>query len=617
MERNNFSQSEFFMQVRWGILLSSGLLGLAIALAGQVTWEGLWPALLVLAFALTYSFLLHLSLRRMPSRRPILLLARWMTPLLDAAAMIVLCHLTGGLLSPYSLLLLLHIVIVSFALGPSPAYVEAVWAALLYGAMLGLEAWNILPPAQPFGPARLLWTVLYRDLPAMVASLLAVASFFLIGAGVGGYVSRRLERQQIEISRLYHATRRETRKLRLVNELSRSISAILEWPTLLARTFTQLQAVASFDYAGLYFYDEKEDRLRLVATWGFSDQEAREAEATAMERHPGWVLRHRQTLLTRDTESDPRVRYTGKRRSGSVLMVPLLYQERCLGVLGLGSKKREGFGSEEQDLLEGMAQQLAVALANARLYEESRKTLEELRQVQERLVRSGRMAAVGELLSGLAHELNNPLGIILGNVQLAMETPDLDPEVRKSLEAIGEAGERIARLMNILRDLELLREERFEAVEVQALVEEALSPVRDWIERQGIQVDVEIGRPLPPVWGSHPRLLQVLHNLLANALEAMEGQERPRRLSIAAASEGGEVVLSIRDTGRGMPAERMPQVLEAGFSTKVEDGRSRGLGLGLFVAYHILRAHGGEISLVSQEGSGTLVTIRLQAAPDS
>lgn len=613
-QKDPFPQLAFFMRVRWGALLGSGLLGLLVALAGRVVWEGLWPALGVLAFAIVYSLLLHLALHRFQKRRPVLLLARWLIPLVDATAVIVVCHLSGGLLSPYSLLLLLHIVIVSFALGTLPAYIEAIWATLLYGAMIVLEASDVLPPVQPFGPARLPWTALYRDLSTVLASLLAVAGLFLLGAAVGGYVSRRLEHQQNEIARLYQATQRETHKLRLVNELSRSLSAILEWPTLLARILTQLRAVVTFDYAGLYFYDEKEDRLRLVATWGFSDQEAREAEATAMERHPGWVLRHRKTLLSSDTASDPRVRYTGNRRSGSVLMVPLLYQERCLGVLGLGSKGQGGFGREEQDLLEGVARQLAVALANARLYEESRKTLEELRQVQEKLVRSGRLAAVGELLSGLAHELNNPLGIILGNAQLALETPDLDPEVRRSLEAISEAGERIARLVHILGDLELLREERFEAVEVPSLVEEALSLVQDRVERQGTQVDVEIGRPLPPVWGSRPRLLQVLYNLLMNALEAMEGQERPKHLSIAASSEGGEVLLSIRDTGRGIPAERLSQVFEPGFSTKVEDGHSRGLGLGLFVAYHTLRAHGGEMSLVSQEGSGTLVTLRLPTA---
>jgi|GEM_PF-2207623 len=614
MERKEaFPSLEFFMQVRWGAILLSGLLGLGVALVGKIAWEELWPALLILAWAIAYSLLLHLLLRRLRAHRLFLLLARWLIPFVDATAAVVLCHLSGGILSPYTLLLLLHIVIVSFALGPFPAYVEAAWAALLYGVMIGLEATGILSPIHPL--ERSPWTLLFRSPEGIAASFLAVAGLFLVGAAVGGYVSRRLERQQSEIARLYQATQKETHKMRLINELSRSLSAILEWPTLLARIFTQLRAVAPFDYAGLYLYDEKEDRLRLVATWGFSDQEAREAEATAMERHPGWVLRHRQTLCSPDAAADSRVRYTGNRHSGSVLMVPLLYQERCLGVLGLGNKEKGVFSGEEQDLLEGLARQLAVAIANARLYEESRKTLEELRQAQEKLVRSGRLAAVGELMAGLAHELNNPLAIILGNAQLALETPDLPPEVRNSLEAIGQAGERIARLVHLLGELELLREERFEAVEVQALAEEALSLVRERVERQGTVVEVEIGRPLPPLWGSRPRLLRVLHSLLENALEAMEGQETPQRLSISATSEGKEVLLTIRDTGRGIPAEQLPHVFEPGFSTKVDRGRSRGLGLGLFVAYHIVRAHGGDMSLVSQEGSGTLVTIRLPAAP--
>ncbi|MGC8960053.1 MAG: sensor histidine kinase [Chloroflexia bacterium] len=616
MERKEiFPSLEFFMRVRWGALLLSALLGLGVALVGKIGGKALWPALLILAWAIAYSLLLHPLLRRLRERRAFLLLARWLIPLVDATAAVLLCHLTGGVLSPYTLLLLLHIVIVSFGLGLLPACVEAAWAVLLYGVMIGLEATEIFPPVYPLVSGSVLWGLLYRRPESIAASFLAVAGLFLVGAVVGGYVSQRLERQQSEIARLYQASQREAHKMRLVNELSRSLSAILEGPTLLSRIFTQLQAVASFDYAGLYLYDERNDRLSLVATWGFSDQEAREAEATAMERHPGWVLRHRQTLCSPDTEADPRVRYTGNRHSSSVLMVPLLYQERCLGVLGLGSKKKAAFGDEEQDLLEGVARQLAVALANARLYEESRKTLEELRQAQEKLVRSGRLAAIGELLSGLAHELNNPLSIILGNIQLALEIPNLDAEARKSLEAIGEAGERIARLVHLLGDLELLREERFEAVEVRPLVEEALSLVQDRVEHQGTVVEVEIGRPLPAIWGSRPRLLQVLRDLLVNALEAMEGQERPKRLSITGRVEDGDVLLSIQDTGRGIPAGRLAHVFEPGFSTKVEEGRARGLGLGLFVAYHTIRAHGGEMALVSQEGGGTLVTIRLPVAP--
>lgn len=609
-----FQQLDTFLRVRWGVILLTGALSLIAVVVGGVFWETLWPALVVLGFAITYSALVHGMVHRWLRQRPAgLVLVKWFVPLVDIIAIVVLCHFSGGIASPYSLLLLLNIVIATLALGPKHAYLGAVWSTVLYGAMIVLEATGILPTVWPVASTMLPWTILYTNYSTTAAAFLLIAGLFLVSAAVGSYISRQLQQQQGEITRLYQATQRESAKMRLVNELARSLTAILEWPTLLSRILSELHKAVPSDYAGLYLYDDKSGTLRLVATRGFSDQEAREAEATAMERHPGWVVANRRTLLVADTTLDPRVRYLSERRSASVLMVPLLYQERCLGVLAFGSKEKSAFSHEEQELLEGLAPPLAVAIANARLYEESRATLESLRQTQEKLVRSVRLAAVGNLLSGLAHELNNPLEIIVGNAQLALETAGLDPETRTSLEAISAAGQRIARLVHVLGDLERLREERFHEVDLGKVVDEALGLVRTQVEEQNVTVEKEIQRPLPPVWGSQARLTQVTHGLLMNALEAMAGQERPKFLSLKVLADGDEVVLTVRDTGRGLSAEGLAHAFEPGYSTKVEKGRVRGLGLGLFVAYHIVRAHGGEVSLVSEEGHGTMVTVHLPA----
>lgn len=610
------SQLKAYLRVRWLTFLITTVLSTLAAIVGKVTWTGLWPALILLGLVLAYSLFLQWAISRwLPRYRLGLTWAKWVVPLLDTTVMVALCHATGGVISPYSLLLLLNVLIAALALGPKHAYVGALWATALYGAMILLEARGILPPVQPFGPEQPAWTSGYVEFSSTAASFLLITGLFLMGAAVGGYVTRRLLQQHSEIARLYEATQRETRKLRLLNELSRSLTAILEWPTLLARIFTELGAVFNFDYASLYLYDERADQLRLVGTRGLSDQEAREAEAAAMKGHPGWVVRNRRPFLSTDAEADPGVPSMGDRRSVSVVMVPLLYLERCLGVLGLGSRKRGAFSGEEQELLEGLARQLAVAITNARLYRESRETLEDLRQAQEKLVRSGRLAAVGELLAGLAHELNNPLQIIVGNTQLALEAAGLDSEARLSLETIADAAERIARLVHLLGDLELLREERFEAVDVEALLQEALGLVYGQVEQEGVSVEQDFHHPLPRVWGSRARLLQVLLDLLVNAVDAMRGQERPKRLALRTAVEGGEVIVSVRDSGHGIPTERLAHAFEPGFSTKVEAGRSRALGLGLFLAYYTVRAHGGEVSLISQEDSGTAITIQLPAMP--
>jgi signal transduction histidine kinase len=532
---------------------------------------------------------------------------------MDLLVLTILTYLTGGMISLYALMPLLYIVAAAPLLGSRWAYVAAGLATCMYSSMVLLELGGILPHSQPVVAEPILLAPLYENHSVTLSLLLTIVGLTFLGAYVGGNVARQLEQQREESAQSYRAARDEARKMHLLNDLARSLTAILAWPTLLARVFTELEGLIAFDYAAMYLYDEVEDRLRLVATRGFSDREAKEAESTAMERHPGWVVRKRQSMLVDSTEKDPRIRYLGPRQSASLLMAPLLYQDRCLGALGLGSRQEKAFTADELDLLQGLAGQLAVAVANARLFDESRQTLEELNQTQERLIRSSRLAAVGELMAGLAHELNNPLGIIVGNAQLALELPNLDPEVHRCLEEIEVAGERITRLVRVLSDLQSLGEERFAEIDVEQLLQETLTGVQPQIEAQGIKIEQSIESSLRPLWGSRARLVQALQNLLVNAIEAMRDQQGAKQIVISARSDEDEIVLSVRDSGPGIPAGQLSQAFEPGFTTKVEQGRSRALGLGLFSAYYTARAHAGDLKVLSQEGIGTEVEVRLPA----
>lgn len=601
-----------FLRIRWGGLLLLATVGLISALVGRATVAGLVLPLILLAVSIGYGLLVKWGTRRWTTPPPWFLpTVRWLTPAMDLLLLAILCHHTGGVISIYALTPLLYIVSLAPMLGVEVAYLGATWATILYAGLGILELEEILPLGQPFGPARTPWMIFYADRQLIVGLLISIAGLFYVGAYMGSRIARSMARQQEKVARLYQTAQAEASKLRLINELSRALSAILDWPTLLDRVWKELDTVIAFDYAVLYLYDEPTGQFRLVSTRGLSPQEAQASLDTAMARHPGWVLRHRRSLVVPDTAADPRVRYLKDRRSASIVMVPLLYQDCALGVLGLGSRQTDAFSTAEQELLEGVAGQMAIAVANAQLYEESRRTLRELRQTQEQLVRSGRLAAVGELIAGLAHELNNPLSIILGNVQLLLQTPGMDIDTRSSLERTEQACQRIARMVRVLGELELLRDERFAAVDLADLLEEALDMVYPQLERQDVVVEQQIERPLRRVWGSRARLLQVIYNLLLNALEAMRGQERPKRLAVAASSNRGWTKVSLRDTGRGIPAEQLSRVLEPGFTTKVEEGRSRALGLGLFVAYYTVRAHGGDLEIASQLEQGTEVIIQL------
>lgn len=167
----------------------------------------------------------------------------------------------------------------------------------------------------------------------------------------------------------------------------------------------QLERLMPYRYAALGLYDEPADRLTFVVSRGFSPEELIDAERSALERHPGWVIRHKSPLLVDDTQSDPRARYLGSRRSRSVLMVPILYQDRCLGLLGLGNLEPAAYTLADQELLLAFANQVAVAVENARLYEREQVRRRQAHTLQEvgRLLNS--TLAVDQVLDRILEQL--------------------------------------------------------------------------------------------------------------------------------------------------------------------------------------------------------------------
>ncbi len=607
-----WQQVRTFLHLRLMAVVLLGVVGVVAGLLSGAAPTGFWLPLALWGVALLYGVVVYRLVYRQEDRQEGLLkgVIR-VTVVLDLLMLTVLTQMTGGIASIYALLPFLYLLAAAPLIGPRPTYAGAAWSIFLYGMMLALELSGVLPYGGNIFGGREVWEAVYSRTGVVVGIWLIISGMIFLGAFLGSMIAGWMRQRREEVVQLYRASQKEARKLRLLNEVSRSLTAILSWPTLLARIFAELEPLVAFDYAGLYLYGQEQGRLRLVATRGFSDREAREAEVTAMERHPGWVLRNRCTLFVPDTRNDPRVRYVGPRQSGSVVMVPLLYHDRCLGVLGLGSRRVRAFSEEERGLLEGLAGQLAVVVENVRLFDESRRRLEALRQAQEKLIQSGRLAAVGELMAGLSHELNNPLAVIITGLQVVLEGEGLDAETRRTVEMTMGAAERIARLVRVMGDLQVLGEESFHEVQVGRLIDDALGAVRSQMEQAGVLLEKRVAEALPPVWGSQARLFQVLQHLLQNALEAMAGQERERRLTVSAFLEAGEVVISVRDTGPGLSPEEVDHILEPSFTTKVEEGRARGLGLGLFASYYTLRAHGGDLQVISQVGVGTEVEARL------
>ena len=256
------------------------------------------------------------------------------------------------------------------------------------------------------------------------------------------------------------------------------------------------------------------------------------------------------------------------------------------------------FLMEEQELLKAVAQQLALIF--------ERKEAEDRKKELETQVRhADRLATIGQLAAGIAHELNNPLGDILGFAQLAAKYPELPEQVHKDLERIAKssmyAREIIKKILMFSRPMS----PRKTRVNLNTLVEEWVGVVESQCSTKGVELSLVLEEKLPEIAGDPYQLNQVLVNLVNNAVDAMpEGG----RLTIKTFAKKDSVYLVVQDTGIGMNCETFEKIFMPFFTTKDVD---KGTGLGLSVAYGIVEAHGGSITADSTEGQGATFEIEI------
>ena len=235
----------------------------------------------------------------------------------------------------------------------------------------------------------------------------------------------------------------------------------------------------------------------------------------------------------------------------------------------------------------------------------------ELEEAQARLLEAQKLAALGQLGAGVAHEINNPLTGILGQAQLLIERrsegdPDL-PGLRK-IEELSRRSAEIAR--NLLRFSQQRLEPEFARVDVNRMVRDTLTLAEGYVREAGVALDVELADGLPAVRGDAGHLQQVLLNLLSNARTACRDRSTAR-ITVSTSTRDGHVCLSVNDSGKGIAPEIRPRIFEPFFTTK--DVWSN-VGLGLSVSYRIVAEHGGRIAVDSSPGEGSTFTVVLPAA---
>jgi len=240
----------------------------------------------------------------------------------------------------------------------------------------------------------------------------------------------------------------------------------------------------------------------------------------------------------------------------------------------------------------------------------------EQKALEAQLIQSEKMATVGTLVSGVAHELNNPLTSIAGLSEFLLEQPEGQVPDRDHLRVIAEEAQRAGSIVRSLLAFARKAPAQRERVSMAEVVERTLFLTGYELRLNGVTVETAYQPALPAVLGDSYQLQQVVLNLLTNAVQALSSLPAglPRRVQVSVAADGDRVVVRVADTGLGIPADVLPYIFSPFFTTKPQ---GQGTGLGLFISFGIVEGHGGTLTAESRPGAGALFTLALPCAPDT
>jgi signal transduction histidine kinase len=278
------------------------------------------------------------------------------------------------------------------------------------------------------------------------------------------------------------------------------------------------------------------------------------------------------------------------------------HKGNLIGTIRVANKKAGDFTEEDIHPLAILANNLSVALENAKLYEDLKGQMLELKNAQEQLIQAAKLVAIGELASNVAHEINNPLTSILGYAELIKEETD-PASIMRDLEVIEKESLRARDIVHQLLEFSRKRSLEMKNIDINDLMKEVMGLVQLQLKDTKITINEDYN-DIPSTEGDPNQLKQVFLNLINNAMFAMQNQGT---LGISTKTFGNNIRVAISDTGRGMSKEVLSRIFEPFFSTKKE----KGTGIGLSVSYKIIQSHKGRIEVESEEGKGSTFTIIL------
>jgi signal transduction histidine kinase/ActR/RegA family two-component response regulator len=414
-------------------------------------------------------------------------------------------------------------------------------------------------------------------------------------------------------AKLYEDSLAKIRQLTTLYEIGKTLSSTLDLDDLFKKALELLKDRFGYAACGILLLDRPRDELYIKQVTGRSLEEAKKLRfRVGIDGIVGWVARAGELVYAPDVSKDSRY-ISGDPSIKSEAAFPLKVRDQLFGVLNIESNELYGFDEEDLKTLSSFASQMSISIENAQLFSDLKLTLQELRQAQDQVVQAEKLRAMGELASGVAHDFNNVLAVVLGNAQLLLHQLDrLGPEeIREGLKVIERSSKDGAETIRRIQEFTGVRRDReFISLSLNEAVTEVVNITqprwRDQTQKKGVQIELttRLGE-IPLIMGNPSEVREVLTNIIFNAVDAMP---QGGKLTITTQSQVEDwVEVRVADTGIGMTEEVKNRVFDPFFTTKGVTNS----GLGMSVSYGIIKRHGGEILIESEPQKGTTFIVHL------
>jgi signal transduction histidine kinase/CheY-like chemotaxis protein len=406
------------------------------------------------------------------------------------------------------------------------------------------------------------------------------------------------------------------KELNILYGVGKSVTSLLDLEKVLNRIVEAAVFVTRAEEGSLLLVDKDTGELYLRAARNLGEKFARGFRLKVEHSIAGQVVKTGKPVL-QSTQDEETLKVKTGYLVKSLVNVPLKAKDEVIGVLAVNNKiASKPFTDNDVHLLSALADYATIAIVNAQLYEETKRWSEELerkveertqelRAAQEQLLQSEKLASIGQLAAGVAHEINNPMGVILGFAQGILKTLPEDDSLRKPLTTLEKESLRCKRIVQNLLDFARHSEPTPHLTNINELVDASCDLAEHQTSLQNVELVKGYDSALPSIRADPNQLEQVFINIMLNAYQAMPDGGT---LHVTTRTVGSELQVIFADTGTGIPPENLQNIFDPFFTTK-EVGE--GTGLGLSVSYGIVKAHGGDIEVESQVGKGTTFVIKL------